>query len=553
MEPSGYLRYLPPVLWQANPDQPGFSIGELLRIFEKVLTGIDDGVTIAQPSITDQIAGVPGLLDPWKAPEQFLPWLASWVALDFPALQGQQLWDEYQRRNVTAQIALVYRRRGLKSGLASYLDLYAVDQHRPRIALDDGSRLLVTTPGQAALAPVTALVTQGPVVTAARLVTEGLVRPSCAAMSGDGHIFVGDMGITGVTSGLNLPVKNRVWRISPDGQYDLTGNPPQRQPVAAGSMPLLQVAAVAVRPAQSGAPETLYTVDQNGTLYAVQAPYLNQAATQVTVLAAAGATFWPVAMAVDVDGDLLILDRGDGPGSPNPPKILTVKIQPLTVTRTPLSTVLEPLSLLVRGDGDLVIGDGREQQPTQPGEFAGNLVRVHRGGQAQWTETLLIPTGDPAAGNPLVAPTAITQAGPDTLYVLDAGLKPFTPPGDNPFVLAVAEPAAVFRVSLSGAAPTVIRVSEPGEVVYPTGMVADGDRLVICDRGQPEAPGLLTVMSRLRPFHLNVVLHFVDGLLSSDPQQRAAEQRRVIGNVQAIVEEQRPAHIEWSLITEGPD
>ena len=41
------------------------------------------------------------------------------------------------------------------------------------------------------------------------------------------------------------------------------------------------------------------------------------------------------------------------------------------------------------------------------------------------------------------------------------------------------------------------------------------DRLVICDRGQPEARGLLTVMSRLRPFHLNVVLHFVDGLLSS--------------------------------------
>ena len=393
MEPSGYLRYLPPVLWQADPDQPGFSLGDLLRIFEKVLTGIDDGVTIAQPSITDQIAGVPGLLDPWKAPEQFLPWLASWVALDFPALQGQQLWDEYQRRNVTSQIALVYRRRGLKSGLASYLDLYAVDQHRPRIALDDGSRLLVTTPGPAALAPVTALVTQGPVVTAAGLVTEGLVRPSCAAMSGDGHIFVGDMGITGVTAGINLPVKNRVWRISPDGRYDLAGNPPRRQPVAAGSMPLLQVAAVAVRPAQSGAPETLYTLDQNGTLYAVQAPYLNQAATQVTVLAAAGATFWPVAMAVDLDGDLLVLDRGDGPGSPNPPKILTVKLQPLTVTRTPLRTVLEPLSLLVRDDGDLIVGDGREQQPAQPGEFAGNLVQVHRGGQAQWTETLLIPAG----------------------------------------------------------------------------------------------------------------------------------------------------------------
>jgi phage tail-like protein len=548
VDASGYLRYLPPVLWQADPDQAGFSLGDLLRIFEKVLTGIGDGVTITHldhthPSITDQIAGVDRLLDPWKTPEDFLPWLASWVALQFPTLQGQPLWDEYQRRNVTSQIARIYRERGLKSGLARYLDLYAVGPAKPRIALDDGSRILVTTPGPARLAPVTALVTQGPMVTAAGLLAEGLVRPWCAAMSSDGNIFIGD---TGVPIGIQLPVKNRVWRISPSGQYDLAGTPPKPQPIAPASLPLTRVVAVAVRPAQSGSPETLYTLDRNGRLYAVSAPYLNQAAALVTTLTVGATTFWPVAMAVDNNGDLLILDRGDGPGSPNPPKIVTVRPQPLTVTRTPLNTVLEPLSLLVRDSGELVVGDGREQQPTQPEEFAGNLVQVDRSNPAQWAETLLLP-----ADNPLVAPTAVTQGDPGTLYVLDAGMKPFAPPPD-PFVLAVAEPAAVFLANLAAAAPTVTRVSEPGQMVFPTGMVSDGERLVLCDPGQPEVPGLLPVMSRLQPFHLDVVVHFVDGLLPSDPQQRATMQRQVMGNIQTIVEQQRPAHIQWSLITEGP-
>ena len=66
-----------------------------------------------------------------RHPRTFLPWLASWVALDFPTLQGEPLWDEYQRRKVTSQIAQVYRQRGLKSGLASYLDLYAVGPAGP--------------------------------------------------------------------------------------------------------------------------------------------------------------------------------------------------------------------------------------------------------------------------------------------------------------------------------------------------------------------------------------------------------------------------------------
>lgn len=552
MTSSRYLDYLPPVLWRDDPDPPGFSLGQLLMIFEKVLTGIDDDVTIGHKdhvhsSITAQIAAIDELLDPWKARQDFLPWLASWLALEYPALQGRVLWDEYQRRRATSQIARIYRERGLKSGLARYLELYAAGSTKLRVALDDGSRLLATTPKPAQLAPVTALVTQGPVITGTRLVSEGLVRPWCAAIAPDGHIFVGDVG---VPVGVALAVKNRVWRFTPSGQYDLTGSPPRPQPIAADSLTLTSVIAVAVRPAQSGALETVYVLEQSGRLSAVPSPYLDQTATVVTTLTVGATTFSPVAMAVDTNGDLLVLDRGDGTGTPNPPKIITVRPQPLSVTRTPLKQVIEPMSLLVRSGGELIIGDGRQQrQPIPAANFAGNLVRVDRSQPAQWAETLLLPPD-----NPLVAPTGVTEIDATGLHVLDAGLKPFSPASaSSPFVLDVAEPAAVFRVDLAADPPAATRVTEPGQMVYPTGMVADGGRLVICDPGLPRLPGLPTYLSRLRPFHVDVVVHFVDGQLPDDPAERAAVQKQVIGNIQAIVDQERPAHVEWNRITEGPE
>ena len=173
---------------------------------------------------------------------------------------------------------------------------------------------------------------------------------------------------------------------------------------------------------------------------------------------------------------------------------------------------------------------------------------MDRSHPAQWAESLLLPPD-----NPLVAPTGVTEIDAAGLHVLDAGLKPFSPvSAPNPFVLAVAEPAAVFRVDLAADPPAVTRVTEPGQMVYPTGMVASGGRLVICDPGLPGPAQLPAYLSRLRPFHVDVVVHFVEGQLPADPAQRDAVQRQVIGNIQAIVDQERPAHVEWNRITEGP-
>ena len=217
------------------------------------------------------------------------------MALEFPTLQDTPLWDEYQQRKVTAQIAQLYRLRGRKAGLNMYLDLYAVGRTRPRVALDDGSRLLSVTPQTGVMAPVTEFVLQGPVVSGTRVI-EGLTRPWCATTDSGGYLLVGDIGLPS-----NLPVQlpDRVWRLDPVGHYDLAGSPPKPQPLASGSLPLQNVVAVAVRPARAPAPETLYVLDRPGALYAIPAPFPGTPATKVTSLAQPGKSFWPVAMAVD--------------------------------------------------------------------------------------------------------------------------------------------------------------------------------------------------------------------------------------------------------------
>jgi phage tail-like protein len=544
---SSYLRYLPPVLWQDDPVAPEFSLGAMLRIFEKILTGITDDVSLPHgdhehASITDQIAQLHRLFDPWTTPEQFLPWLASWVALDFPTLQDIPLWDEYQRRKVTSDIAQIYRLRGRKAGLNKYLDLYAVGRTRPRVALDDGTRLLSVTPAPGTIATVAGLVSQGPIVMTDNSVrAEGLTRPWCVAVSSDGSLLVGD---TALPAGVPVQLKNRVWCLDPAGGYNLATTPPEPQPIAPDTLTLTRVVAVAVRPAQGAAPETLYVLDRPGRLYAIQAPFQSAAATQVTSLATAGTTLWPVAMAVDQgNGDLLVLDRGDGPGTPNPPKLITVRPTPLAVTRTALQTVLEPLSLAAEPDGTLLVGDGGNQAPAQPDEFPGNLVRIDRS-TAPWTETPVLP-----AGNPLVAPTGIARTRDGRLHVLDAGLKPFSPSATDPFVCAVAEDAGIFQIDLAATPPSAMRITELGQLVYPTGMAAAGDRLVICDPGQPEVAGLQPFWSRVRPYQFNVVIHFADSRLPADPDARQLVLNQAVGNVRTIIEAEKPAHTLWNLIT----
>jgi len=558
---SSYLAYLPPLLWgedgateaAGRRETSTLSLGAALRIFEKVATGIPDGIRLRHalpgdpprvhehPALTAQIADLHRLFDPWTTPAELLPWLASWVALEFPTLQGAPLWEEYQRRKVTTEIAQIYRLRGRKAGLNQYLDLYAVGRARARVSIDDGARLLGVVPLPGRMSEVTAMVSQGPVVIGGQVRSEGLTRPRAVAVCTDGGLLVGDLGLPD-DAPVRLP--GRVWHLAPAGRYEQAGTPPRPAPVAPDTPNLKDVVAVAVRPPRGDAPETAYVVTRTGRLFAVQAPFRGVPATQVTVLSAPGSAVWMVALTVDpATGDLLVLDRGARPPQPAVPTVVTVRPEPLSVTRQTLRGAREPLSVSVEPDGTLLVGDGGDQAPSGPEGFPGNLLRVRRRPDA-WTAQPLLP-----AANPLVSPTAVARTRDGSLYVLDVGLKPFQPSATDPFICPVAEHAAVYAVDLDASPAAAVRTTAPGQLVYPTGMAAAGDHLVVSDPGQPEVSGLEPYWGRVRPFEFDVTIHFTESRLPADRPARKRVLDQAVGNISAIVTEQRPAHTVWHLIT----
>lgn len=122
---SNYLGYLPAAL-QANPE-----LGEFLLAFEHLLsnsgTPLTDPVQIKpaseavpDPPGLDQVIGLmPLYLDPQRTPEDFLPWLAGWVALSL-----RDDWEPAVKRRFVQNMVQLYRIRGTRAGLEQMLKLY---------------------------------------------------------------------------------------------------------------------------------------------------------------------------------------------------------------------------------------------------------------------------------------------------------------------------------------------------------------------------------------------------------------------------------------------
>ena len=523
----------------------------MLLVFEKILTGVHDDVVIQHgdhdhKAIETVIANLYQLFDPWFTPPEFLDRLASWVGLKLLSN-----WDEYQCRKAIAEITQIYWQRGLKTSLSQYLALYTVVETRPRIAIDNGNKILFSQPLPGQSAPVYSLVSQGqyvqddPVQYSGQYT--GLIHPWCIAAVPDGSLFVGDRGTQG--SSWPFQVNSQVWRISPTGSYSfastVAGTPLIPQPISPSNWNLTAVVAIAVRNLSPTSWE-VYVLDFNGALYQLLP---NASQTPLTNITQADVTLRPIAMVVDTDNNLLILDGGKGAGTSNPPKIIKVQLSPLIITRHNLTQVIEPLSLLVQPNGNLIIGDGCKQQPDSgtnilpPADLPGNLVVVDRSQDPNWNEQVLL-TGP----NPLVAPTAVVHEDDTHVLVLDVGLKPFVPDRNTPFVSQVAEPAAAYRVDLNAA--TVTRAAEPGNLVYPTGMAFSGGSLFICDPGQPEIGNIPPLLCRVWPHEFGVVVHFCIQRLPQDQQKQHAVIRDIIANIRSIVDQEKPAHTLYQLITE---
>ena len=116
---SSYMEHLPAIF-----HEDAF-VGRLLLAFEAVL-GTPE--LADQPGLENVIDRLPTYFDPATAPEEFLPWLAGWVALSLRAD-----WDTATKREFLQEIVPLYRLRGTREGLQRMLEIYT----REAVSIDD--------------------------------------------------------------------------------------------------------------------------------------------------------------------------------------------------------------------------------------------------------------------------------------------------------------------------------------------------------------------------------------------------------------------------------
>ncbi|MDG4772189.1 phage tail protein [Solwaraspora sp. WMMD792] len=105
---SRYLDHLP-AMFREDP-----FAGRFLLAFEAILTGRDDVEGLEQA-----IEGSADYIDPVHTGEDFLPWLAGWVALSLRAD-----WDTATKRGFIREIVPLYRQRGTLAGMRRMLEIY---------------------------------------------------------------------------------------------------------------------------------------------------------------------------------------------------------------------------------------------------------------------------------------------------------------------------------------------------------------------------------------------------------------------------------------------
>jgi phage tail-like protein len=102
-----YLLHLPAIY--SNTLQRGDFLARFVSLFESFFGGVEAA-----------IARLPALFDPHTAPQEFLPWLAGWLALEL-----DEDWDEATQRRIIAEAFEMYGRHGTVAALRDALRLFA--------------------------------------------------------------------------------------------------------------------------------------------------------------------------------------------------------------------------------------------------------------------------------------------------------------------------------------------------------------------------------------------------------------------------------------------
>jgi len=120
---SSLLASLPAVFQEDRSGAAPNFLGRFLLGFEKLLLGLGEPEELG---LEETIAKIHGYFEPGaemapdqRAPAEFLPWLAGWVALTL-----REDWDELRQRDLIAKAASLYRLRGTRRGVEEFLRIF---------------------------------------------------------------------------------------------------------------------------------------------------------------------------------------------------------------------------------------------------------------------------------------------------------------------------------------------------------------------------------------------------------------------------------------------
>jgi phage tail-like protein len=127
---SSYMDYLPAIFRQDGDAHGVNFLGRFLLAFEWILSGprgagpadsaaIPDGFEQTLDRLRYFFDPGPGADERHRAPDEFLPWLAGWVALTL-----REDWTPEEQRRLISQVVPLYRLRGTRAGLAAMLATY---------------------------------------------------------------------------------------------------------------------------------------------------------------------------------------------------------------------------------------------------------------------------------------------------------------------------------------------------------------------------------------------------------------------------------------------
>ncbi len=124
MTESNYLKFLPALYQSSGEEGKASFVSRYLKIFEKVLSGIDDDVLLSGKygkfrGIAKTLNEVSDYFHPLKTEPEFLDWFASWMGLLL-----KEGWSEKKKREIVSKIIPIYRIRGTKRGLEEFIKIY---------------------------------------------------------------------------------------------------------------------------------------------------------------------------------------------------------------------------------------------------------------------------------------------------------------------------------------------------------------------------------------------------------------------------------------------